>query len=516
MSFAHRFSTNFRFYLVAVLTVAAAAGVRYALGPVLGGTIPVVLFTLPVALAAIWGGVAPGIFATLISAAVSAYLFIPPLNSFKVAEPSGMVAILTFLAIGLALSAFGQRMRNLQADLAEQAARLARINQDLELNNKGKDEFLAMLAHELRNPLAGISTAAELLKLAHSDHHKLARTGDIIRRQVRHMTKLVDDLLDVSRVTRGLAFIDKAPVDLRESVYAAIEQVRSAVESKQQRLTVELPGEEAPVLGDRVRLTQVISNLLSNANKYSSRHGSIGIALALSAESAVLTISDDGQGIDPGLLPSMFGLFVQAERTPDRSQGGLGIGLALVKKIVELHDGQVMAYSAGTGKGSRFSIALPRIPSSPKNEVQPTGREAGTAPVAALAILVVDDNQDAADTTAMLLRASGHEVLVEYSALGALRQARAGSFGAVILDIGLPEMDGHALCRRMKALPHLENAVFIALSGYGQESDRRRSIEAGFDHHLVKPAGLDELTRVLVDGSRGRNGYHTVRGLGSA
>jgi signal transduction histidine kinase/CheY-like chemotaxis protein len=485
-------------YVLALLGVLAAAAVRYQMGPVLGGTIPVVLFTVPVILVALYGGFGPGIFATLCSAAISDYLFVEPVGRFGLETPASVVVMGSFLAIGITISYFGHRMKALQLRLADQASKLAAANSELEESSRRKDEFLAMLAHELRNPLAGISTAAELLRLGRGTQARIAQTAEVIGRQVRHMTKLVDDLLDVSRVTRGLVMIDKQPVDLKEALRGAIEQVRAPIEAKRQRLGLRVPDADVCVCGDRIRLTQVISNLVGNASKYSPAGRAIDVELRLLATTVELEVLDQGQGIDPDLLPHVFDLFVQAERTPDRSQGGLGIGLALVKRIVELHEGSVAAHSAGRGHGSRFTVCLPRLEQGRPARQQAAGTAAAPAAPAAMRILVVDDNRDAADTVALLLDASGHTAFVEYDAGAALARAGAERLDAVILDIGLPEQDGRELCRTLKAMPHLADTVFIALSGYGQEHDRQRSLQAGFDRHLVKPVDTEELLQALA------------------
>ncbi|MGJ7917135.1 ATP-binding protein [Massilia sp. LXY-6] len=492
------FATRVAPYLLALIGVLAAAAVRFQMGPVVGGTIPVVIFTVPVILVALYGGFAPGIFATLCSALISDYLFIEPVQQLGLETPASMVVMSSFLVIGVTISYFGHRVKALQVRLAEQAGKLAEANRELEEGSRRKDEFLAMLAHELRNPLAGISTAAELLKLGRGTQERVAQTGEVIGRQVRHMTKLVDDLLDVSRVTRGLVMIDKKPVDLKEALHGAIEQVRTSIASKRQALDVRLPDGEVYVCGDRIRLTQVISNLVGNASKYSPEGRAIDIELRVLPARVELEVADEGQGIEAGLLPHVFDLFVQAERTPDRSQGGLGIGLALVKRIVELHGGSVAVHSGGRGCGSRFTIGLPRLEQSRSSEGPAAAMPAVRPAPPAMRILVVDDNRDAADTVALLLDAAGHTVFVEYDAKAALARAAAERLDAVILDIGLPEQDGRELCRILKASAHLADAVFIALSGYGQEQDLQRSREAGFDRHLVKPVDIGELMQALA------------------
>lgn len=497
---SHWLRRNYASYLLALAGMLIATLCRYALGPTVGGAIPVVIYTVPVTLAALYGGFWPGLFCTLISALMGDYLFIEPIYSFVPARQAGVVSLLVFLAIGLTISYFGQRMRELRTKLQQQTVDVLEANCQLAQANARKDEFLAMLAHELRNPLAGISTAAELLKFTHADQQRIAQTGDVITRQVRHMTKLIDDILDVSRVTRGLLMIEKNPVDVRDVLAAAIEQVQASLESKQQHLTINTPQTAACVCGDRTRLTQVISNLLANANKYSPARSSIHVEIRSTQTDVELSVKDNGQGIDQAFLPKIFDLFVQAESSSSQSQGGLGIGLALVKKIVELHRGTIWAESGGPGKGSQFTIVLPRY----HNSIQPSPPDQlrSAQPARPMCILVVDDNQDAANTLALLLEASGHTVFVEYTAKGALDCAHAEELDAVILDIGLPERDGWELCRQMKTIPHLANAAFIAVSGYKRETDVRMSKEVGFDAHFAKPVQLPELFSALAEKHR--------------
>ncbi len=370
-----------------------------------------------------------------------------------------------------------------------------------------KDEFLAMLAHELRNPLAPISTAAEMLKLVVNDE-RVRKTSDVILRQVKHMTALVDDLLDVSRVTRGLVQLNRETLDIRSVVASAIEQARPLIEARRHTLTVRMPATATStgihVDGDRIRMVQVLSNLLGNAAKYTPQDGAITLAVRLDPQQVEIAVTDNGIGIDTLLLPHVFELFTQAARTSDRSQGGLGIGLALVKNMVALHGGTVRATSPGPGAGSTFTIALPLLAASAPAPPAATGASDGAAVAASpLRIMVVDDNIDAAETLAALLGMQGHAVTVHAHPVDAItagrQQAAQGMAPQVcILDIGLPEMDGYELARRLRADLRPQHATFIALTGYGQASDRMLSQAAGFDHHFVKPVDIDMLGRVLA------------------
>jgi PAS domain S-box-containing protein len=374
-----------------------------------------------------------------------------------------------------------------------------RAEEELRQADRRKDEFLAMLAHELRNPLAPIGTAAQILKIADLDEKRVRETSEIIARQVDHMTSLVDDLLDVSRVTRGLISLEQKPLDLKAVVDSAIEQVRPLLETRHHRLTLQLANAPAHVRGDRVRLVQILANLLNNAAKYTPEGGNILLMTEAGQDRVELSVHDNGIGISRELLPNVFDLFVQGERSPDRSQGGLGLGLALAKSIVEHHGGSIVAESAGAGKGSKFTIRLPRLIESEKPaESRQTGTPA--EPTAkSLRIMVVDDNADAAQTLATLLQVYGHTVSVAYNAHTALEQAMIDLPQVFILDIGLPDMDGYRLARELRALPEHARAVYIALTGYGRDHDRERSTAAQFDCHLVKPADTGKLAALLAD-----------------
>ena len=367
----------------------------------------------------------------------------------------------------------------------------------LQREHERKDEFLAMLAHELRNPLAPISSAAQLLRMLYAHEPRIKEASEVIGRQVKHMTHLVDDLLDVSRVTRGLVTIEKTTVELGAVLREAVEQIVPVIKARRHTLTLELAPEPLLVSGGRTRLIQVAANLLNNAAKYTPEGGQLHVSLQRQGASVVLQVRDNGIGIAPDLLPVVFDLFTQGERTPDRAQGGLGLGLALVKKVVELHDGSVEAKSSGAGQGSTFVIRLPLLADAGQAAV---AAPALAAPVVAQArrILVVDDNVDAARTLAMVLEMAGHQVTVEHSAQAALAHAGQDSFDVILLDIGLPDMSGHALAGALKGLPCCAGAALVAVSGYGQAQDRRLSREAGFAAHLVKPVRAEELTETIA------------------
>ena len=407
----------------------------------------------------------------------------------------GLLVILMVVVWRLAYQLYRQDLTRAVAERERNEALAA-----LRLADERKNEFLAMLAHELRNPLAPISTAANLLRSVYAgDPGQVRRTSEIIGRQVSHMVHLVDDLLDVSRVTRGIIELDRRTIDLRHTVAAALEQVQPLMELKRQRLRTDLPESKVLVEGDDKRLIQVLANLLGNAAKYTPEEGSVLLTVRIEGDAALMVVQDDGIGIAPELLADVFGLFTQARRTPDRAEGGLGLGLALVKNLVELHGGQVAVASDGPGRGSTFTVTLPRLHAPPAPAPMPVQ---AAVPVAARCsasrdVLVVDDNVDAAASLALLLDAEGYRVQVEHAPAPALARVLAHPPGACILDIGLPDMDGRELARRIRAQLQDDTPLLIALTGYGSDADRALALQAGFDHYLVKPADMRQLAALL-------------------
>ncbi len=375
-----------------------------------------------------------------------------------------------------------------------------KAEQSLRESDGRKDEFLAMLAHELRNPLAPIRAAADLLALAGGENERARQTGAVIARQVRHLTAMVDDLLDVSRVTRGLVKLENLVLDARRIILDAVEQVRPLAEARRHRLEVHTPPQPVRITGDAKRLVQVMANLLNNAVKYTPSPGCIDVALRQEGAQAVITVKDNGIGMQPELVEKAFELFAQAQRTSDRSQGGLGIGLALVKRLVELHGGQVVARSEGAGCGSCFTVSLPVYaqPAEPGADL-PAVSPAPAFPCAreALNVLVVDDNVDAAQMLALLVETLGHHAVVENASSAALARAAREAPDVCLLDIGLPDLDGYELARRLRMQAGTRRLTLVAVTGYGQEQDRDRARRAGFDHHLVKPADTTVLAQLL-------------------
>lgn len=384
----------------------------------------------------------------------------------------------------------------LEAQLKAES-KLQEINQQLSLVDRRKDEFLAMLAHELRNPLAPISTAAQLLSMVHQDPVRVRQTGAIISRQVNHMKTLINDLLDVSRVNSGMVVLEAQLLDLEQVVSVAVEQIRPLIQQRQQHMTVRISQGLPVVPGDHKRLVQVFANLLQNAAKFTPDGGVITLAVGYTDDAVWVRIEDNGIGIDAKLLPHVFELFTQEKRSSDRSQGGLGLGLAIVKNLIALHGGEVSVASGGISHGATFTVRLPRgaPPVIAPDESAVSGKE-GTHDTA-LRILVVDDNVDAAASLAMVLDAAGHQVVVEHEPYAALKRAQHTLSDVYLLDIGLPGMDGNELARCLRRIPTTTSPTLIAITGYGQTYDRDQALSAGFDHYFVKPADPTKLLHLL-------------------
>ena len=369
--------------------------------------------------------------------------------------------------------------------------------------DRRKDEFLAMLSHELRNPLAPILNAALLLRLRSSRNRLqgiedpvVHQSASIIERQVGQLARIVDELLEVSRITTGRIQLHPTRIALRVVVENAVGTVRALIDQRQHQLTMSLPAQAVWVHADAARMEQVVVNLLTNAAKYTDPGGKIWLTLQPEGTEAVLRVRDTGVGIAPELLPRIFDLFTQAERSLDRAQGGLGIGLALVQRLVEMHGGTVGASSV-LGQGSEFVMRLPLVPppqsqpsAPPTVQAPPVGRS--------LRVMVVDDNVDTVATLALLVRESGHEVRTAYDGLAVLEAALDYRPHVVLLDIGLPGLNGLAVAKQLRQQPTLKQLVLVAMTGYGQESDRQRSREAGFDHHLVKPGDFGKVLQILA------------------
>jgi len=375
---------------------------------------------------------------------------------------------------------------------------LRRLAADLSEANHRKDEFLATLAHELRNPLAPIRNGLELMRLASDEPAAVEQARTLMERQLVQLVRLVDDLMDVSRITRGKIELRREHVDLASIVQSAVETSRPLIDEMRHELTVILPDEPILVDADPTRLSQVFMNLFNNAAKYSERGGHIWLHARTDGGEVVVTVKDEGVGIAADQLPLIFEMFTQVDRSLEKSQGGLGIGLTLVKRLVEMHGGRIEAFSGGPGTGSEFVVRLPAVVESPM--MQNVSTEASPATQTLLRIAIVDDNQDGANTLAAMLRRLGHDVRTAYDGLQGVMLADTFRPDVMLLDIGLPKLNGYEACRRIREQPWGQDIVLIAVTGWGQEEDRRRSQAAGFDHHLVKPlepAGLLKLLATL-------------------
>jgi len=363
--------------------------------------------------------------------------------------------------------------------------------------DKRKDEYLAILAHELRNPLAPIRNSLHLLRLATGHDPNAMRATEMMDRQVTVMVRLVDDLLDVSRITRGAISLRKEPVEIAAAVRRAVDANRALIEAAGHRLILRVPSTALVVDADPVRLEQVIANLLNNAAKYTDKGGEIRLTVEQTGDTVSICVHDTGVGIDPAMLPGVFDLFMQVEPHGRRAQGGLGIGLTLVKRLTEMHGGSVEARSEGPGRGSEFILRLPLM-STRRPAPAPAAPEAEPTP-GTRRVLVVDDNRDAAESLALLLEMLGATTRVESSGEDALRALSEFRPALAIVDIGMPGMDGHEVARRARARPELDAITLVALTGWGQAEDRRLSMLAGFDRHLTKPASLDDLKSIVGD-----------------
>ena len=388
-----------------------------------------------------------------------------------------------------------ERRRELEREIAQRE----RVEQVLKEADPRKDQFLAMLAHELRNPLAPISNAVQIMKVEGLSGPNFQWSVKVIEDQIKHMTRMVDDLLDVSRITRGKVVLQKEPVELEVVVDLAVEASRPLIQDCKHQLSVVLPPDPILLEVDPARMAQVLSNLLNNAAKYTDEGGEIALTAEPAGREVLIRVRDNGIGIATELLPHVFDMFTQADQTLSRSRGGLGIGLTLVRSLVEMHEGRVSVHSNGPGQGSVFTIRLP-LPVQPDAAPNDAGDRAGEDPGLQLPrrrILVVDDNRSHATSLGVLLRTMGQDVDEAYDGVTALELAHRHRPDVILLDIGLPVMDGYEVARRCREQKDLDQTMLVAMTGYGKEEDRRRSQEAGFNIHLVKPVNLEDLRMLL-------------------
>jgi signal transduction histidine kinase len=389
------------------------------------------------------------------------------------------------------------RARRRQYEIRDHLGETKRVNEALREADRRKDEFLAILAHELRNPLAPLRNSLESMRLAPEDVESVSAARAIMERQVDQMVRLIDDLLDVSRVSRGKIKLGRETLEVKALVDGALEVCRPAIEAAGHRVQVMLPEHALRIEGDRTRLVQVLCNLLSNATKYTISGGQILLDARAEGSDVVISVTDNGIGIPQAMLARVFDMFTQVDRSLERAQGGLGIGLTLVKRLVELHGGSVLATSDGEGRGSRFVVRLPRV-------LKVSALPADGAPLRPRRarphrILVADDNRDAADSLAHWLRLDGHEVRVAYDGKDAVALAETFRPELALLDIGMPRMNGYDAAHAIRTAGARDDMLLVALTGWGQPDDRRRSQEAGFDHHFVKPIDPSALARILAE-----------------
>jgi signal transduction histidine kinase/CheY-like chemotaxis protein len=418
----------------------------------------------------------------------------PGADSAYVERASTFLGNVTLLERPIRVVALFSAVRSALRARARQYQTRAYLLEREEADNR-KDEFLATLAHELRNPLAPIRNWVNVLRLTRSDERG-AHIWDMMDRQVSHMVRLVDDLMELSRITRGKIDLRIEATELAPAIAAAVEASRPLIESAHHTLTVHVPDEPIVVSADAVRLAQIVSNLLNNAAKYTEDGGSISLSVRRDGPHAAITVKDTGSGISPEALPRVFDMFVQEELRDHRPKGGLGIGLTLVRSLVEMHGGHVEAHSDGPGKGSEFVVRLPLSASAPVRADQ--GILPIRKPRQMTRVLVVDDNEDAAESLGALLHMMGADVRVAQDGWTALDMFDAFKPAAVFLDLGMPDMDGFEVAHQIRSRPHTKDTVLIALTGWSQERDKQRTAEAGFDRHLAKPADLETLQSVLT------------------
>lgn len=403
-------------------------------------------------------------------------------------RPSSMRALVSAVKSAL-------RARRKQYQIRDQLIEQQRADEALRQADRRKDEFLATLAHELRNPLAAIRTGLEVVVRSSGEAERAERMIGMIDRQSRLLVKLIDDLMDVSRIATGKVVLQRARLDLRAVLEAVFESGQTVFDASRHEIRLDLPPEPVWVMGDAARLAQVIGNLLNNAGKYTPDGGRIAVELTKEDGQAFVRVIDSGVGIAPELLEQVFEMFAQVDRTLDRARGGLGIGLSLVRRLAELHGGTVTAHSDGVGHGSTFVVRLPIAPDLEQTPSQSHSEDAHKPPH--LKVLVVDDNKDVADALAALLDFGEHEIRIAYDGASALDEAGQFTPDIVFCDIGMPGMNGHELAARLRADPRHKSAVLVAVTGWGNEEDKRLSVRAGFDLHFTKPISAEQIESVL-------------------
>jgi signal transduction histidine kinase/ActR/RegA family two-component response regulator len=484
-------------YGLAVVFVAAASAVRLLFFQELGVAVPYILFFPAVMLTALYAGAGPAVLAATLAIVVSNFLWVEPLGSFDPFNPERLQAAGLFYLDCLVLIVIARAMRRAQtrAIAAEAESSFAqRSEQTLREADRRKDAFLATLSHEVRNALAPMSNSLEIIERARSDQFLAERARVMMRQQMTYLNRIVDDLLDISRITRDKLALRFAPTDIVELVRLSIEANQPLAEHAGHGVKVTLPLGSLFVNGDSIRLAQVFVNLLNNACKYTEAPGHIELSARRDGHDAVISVKDDGIGISPEMMPRVFEPFTQIDQSLARSQGGLGIGLSLAKRLVEMHGGTLSGFSAGLGRGSEFVVRLPALAAALPAE-PPRVAPKESAPVPARRILIADDNRDSADSFARLFRLGGHEVETAYDGPEAVDAAERFRPDVVFLDIGMPRLNGYEVCRQIRSRAWGKEIVLIAHTGWGED---RQAEEAGFDGHVTKPADYTALTRLLA------------------
>jgi signal transduction histidine kinase/ActR/RegA family two-component response regulator len=501
------FQQSLQGYLIAIGATAAVAIIRLAISGTLGNYAPIGTFTIAVVIAAWYGGLGPGLVSTALGALIADYLYTPYRYSFRIESMSGAVALGVMVFTGVLLSLLCESLhrtrRRLEAEqenLRNSVEMQQQMRDALTESDRRKDEFLATLAHELRNPLAPVRNASHILKARMPPTPELQWARDVIDRQVTQMTRLIDDLMDVSRITRGTFELRREHVALDEVVRVAVETSRPIIEASGHELLVELPPEPINLDADVIRLAQVFSNLLNNSAKYTGPGGRIAVTAERDGNMVSVAVQDSGVGIPTAMLTRVFEPFTQLDNSLERTRGGLGIGLALAKRLVEMHGGAIEAHSQGTGQGSRFVVRLPV--SARQSAVRPSVLE-GPGPVSSVSrgrrrILVADDNNDSATSLSILLNDAGYDIRTAGDGVQALETAAQFRPDIALLDIGMPKLNGYEVARQIRNQPWGRHVLLIALTGWGGAEHRQQTAQAGFDHHLTKPVDPAALTRLLV------------------
>jgi signal transduction histidine kinase/CheY-like chemotaxis protein len=503
---------------LAILAVIVATLARDELIPILGVKAPFIMFYPAVAFAGWFGGLGPGLVATFTSTVLASR---SPALDFR--DPGDLVSLTVFTAVNVFLSVLNEALHRARRRAEEHAmeaqargerlareiqgrieveASLSRARREAEAANHAKDDFLALVGHELRNPLASVRSAVQILQLLGRHDVTLQHAGDVIDRQVSYIVRLVDDLVDVSRITRGMIALQTKPLRLQEVLAKAVENARPLIESKRHDFGIEMSQEEIWMDGDETRLIQAVTNVLLNAAQFTPSGGRITLAVATLGDQATITVRDTGIGIPADALERIFDPFAQEETATDRQHAGLGIGLTLARRLVELHGGLLSARSDGKDRGSEFSITLPLAtppPSEIVSEAPPVPNRAS-----ALDVLLVEDNVDVAGSLTKYLELVGHRVEVAHDGPTALRRAEVAPPDVALIDIGLPAMSGHEVARRMRRVPALKNVHLVALSGYARAEHRERALAAGFDDYLVKPFDLNTLLALIAGAANER------------